>query len=290
MKIVTISNHLYQKLEVPLGLLKCCVCDWCAWVECVGLKRSHGLWRNWTGMRWEFQQLLLLDMVHVEEIRNGNEKLQNADIQQNWQAEQQAVLITPEAQHQGIEWRDNQQLLVSVIRGVDLMQCMLTEQSNAIDLMRGSIREHGSTMRQLFQRIDSNLVNLLRQATNQQRENLASPMQWQGQVDTNVDVCARPMPNPRTLHQPWEEHVNGIENDKLAKHFTRAEWGQFKFKHSWWKIAWDMILQPVQARKTSDEAIELIQAAHGPNTSVTEIIDGLQKCKKNNALHHTLYV
>ena len=58
MKITINWNCLCQKPEVPLGLLKCCICDQCAWVEHVSLKRSHSLWHNWTGMRWEYWYLL----------------------------------------------------------------------------------------------------------------------------------------------------------------------------------------------------------------------------------------
>ena len=50
---MTNLNCRYWKLEVPLGWLKCHIRECNAWMEWVALKRSRGLWRNWTSMRWE---------------------------------------------------------------------------------------------------------------------------------------------------------------------------------------------------------------------------------------------
>ena len=53
---MTNLNCRYQKLEVLLGQLKCHIHECNAWMKWVGLKRSRGLWRNRTSMRWESQQ------------------------------------------------------------------------------------------------------------------------------------------------------------------------------------------------------------------------------------------
>ena len=45
-----------------------------------------------------------------------------------------------------------------------------------------------------------------------------------------------------------------------------------------------------ESRKTSHEAIDLVQAACGPNKSVAGIMNALQRDKKNNTLYHTLRV
>ena len=42
-----------QKARNSIGMAKCHICECNAWMELVGLKRSHGLWHNRTSMRWE---------------------------------------------------------------------------------------------------------------------------------------------------------------------------------------------------------------------------------------------
>ena len=84
--------------------------------------------------------------------------------------------------------------------------------------------------------------------------------------------------------------MNGIGNDKPVKCFARVERVQVQFKCSHCKFAWNMILQLVRAGKTSKGAINLMQAAYGPNKSVTDIIDGLKKDKKQHPAPHAYSV
>ena len=98
------------------------------------------------------------------------------------------------------------------------------------------------------------------------------------------------MPNPRTLHQLWEEFEHGVGNNKPAKYFTRAERGRYKFKYSRRKIIWDLIAARIRATDTAGMAIDKIYAAYGPSSSVTTIINNYGNDKKNGTIPHQLWI
>ena len=59
------------------------------------------------------------------------------------------------------------------------------------------------------------------------------------------------MPNPRTLHQLWDECPHGIGNNKAAKCFIRAERGRYKHKCSRREIVWELISSLVRPGDTA---------------------------------------
>ena len=96
------------------------------------------------------------------------------------------------------------------------------------------------------------------------------------------------MPNPRSLHVPWEEYEFGIGGRKPAKAFTPAERGAVKFAYCRRKVVWDKIAEMVRAGHTAQVAIDLIYEVYGAATGVTNIINTMKRDRKTGghpALH-----
>ena len=109
-------------------------------------------------------------------------------------------------------------------------------------------------------------------------------------MDHARDADALLMPDPRSLHQLWNEHIHGNGDNKPAKCFARAERGQCKLKCSRRKVLWGLVSGMVRAGGTDGQAIDKICAVCGPNRSVTDVINGTRRDKRNSTLHHSLCV
>ena len=100
-------------------------------------------------------------------------------------------------------------------------------------------------------------------------------------ADRRRDNYARLCCGPKTLHQLWDEWVNGIGGGmKAIRLFTAAEWGR-RVRHlfSKRKIFWDKICEMVRAGDLAEAAIDKVYAAYGDGESVTYILRQMQKDK-----------
>jgi len=98
------------------------------------------------------------------------------------------------------------------------------------------------------------------------------------------------IPTPRSLHDLWCEYQHGIGGRKAARLFSHSERGRVKYKYSRRKVVWDLIAKLVRAGHTADAAIDMIHAAYGGSSSVTAIINGLKRDKKNGTLSSNLEI
>ena len=152
-------------------------------------------------------------------------------------------------------------------------------------------------MNQLVRRIDANpLQQLQRAARNRTRGGLfpsargrqAVPQtgQYNHQVDESFNPHAVLVPRLRTLHQLWEEYINGIGNNKPAKFFTRAERGrkETKFIYSRRRIFWKLVEKHVNRNRAANDVIDMIYTLLGPNQSPSAIIMSIRHHTKHNTL------
>jgi hypothetical protein len=98
------------------------------------------------------------------------------------------------------------------------------------------------------------------------------------------------MPTPRNLHDLWHEYMHGIGGRKAARLFSSFERGRVKFKYSRRKVVWDLVAGLVRAGHTAERAIDSIYAVYGGSISVTNIINGLKRDKKDGTLCPNLCV
>ena len=95
-------------------------------------------------------------------------------------------------------------------------------------------------------------------------------------------------PNPRTLHNLWEEYVNGIDGRKAACLFTSQERGKVKHKYYRRKVVWDCISALVRAGFTAQVAIDRIYDVYGLNAPFTRISSQLKRDTHTGNLHRSL--
>lgn len=88
--------------------------------------------------------------------------------------------------------------------------------------------------------------------------------------------------HPRTLLLLWHEFLHGLDNNKPAKDFTRAERGRVKRTYSRRKVFWDLLCRMIDAGFTELTAIDRIYFSYGRNLSVTKILDRLISDKRRN--------
>ena len=88
--------------------------------------------------------------------------------------------------------------------------------------------------------------------------------------------------HPRTLLLLWHEFLHGLDNNKPAKDFTRAERGRVKRTYSRRKVFWDLLCRMIDAGFTELIAIDRIYFSYGRNLSVTKILDRLISDKRRN--------
>lgn len=102
------------------------------------------------------------------------------------------------------------------------------------------------------------------------------------------DANATLSPNPRSLSLLWTEYIEGLGGRKPAKYFTAAERGRCKHKYHRRNVFWKAVCHMVNGGHDSRTAIDLIYNIYGEGQSVTNIINGLKRDKRNNTLHPNL--
>lgn len=194
-----------------------------------------------------------------------------------------AAVVTPPHNHgaqNNVSGHSNRQLLLSVMGGVSSLRRAITEQSNAIETMRGTINRQQRTLNSLVRKIDMNPLHRLQQQTQRARANNNNYNNGQNQVDEHIDTRARLHPRPTTMHQVWQEYVSGIGTNKPARFFTRAERGRDKHNYAKRKHAWMFIQERVDRGMSATQVIDAIYQSFGPDKSVTALINCIRQCKR----------
>jgi hypothetical protein len=106
----------------------------------------------------------------------------------------------------------------------------------------------------------------------------------------DLAMMATLMPTPRSLHDLWSEYLHGVGGRKPARLFSYTERGRSKHRYSRRKIVWDIVSGLVRQGHTSEIAIDKIYGVYGGQTSVTKIINGLKRDKKNGTLSPNLTI
>jgi Transcriptional activator of glycolytic enzymes len=97
-------------------------------------------------------------------------------------------------------------------------------------------------------------------------------------------------PRPRSLHDLWEEYVNGLDGRKPARLLAYHERGRVKHKFHRRKVVWDLISGLIRQGLTANAAIDRIYSVYGAQTSVTTIINAVKYDKKHQRLNSKLTV
>ena len=103
-------------------------------------------------------------------------------------------------------------------------------------------------------------------------------------------MLATLMPTPRSLHDLWQEYQHGVGGRKAARLFSYSERGRSKHRYHRRKIVWDLIGGLVRQGHTADASIDRIYAVYGGQTSVSNIINGLKRDRKNGTLNPNLRI
>ena len=99
------------------------------------------------------------------------------------------------------------------------------------------------------------------------------------------------MPTPRSLHDLWQEFHHGVgAGRKAARLFSYSERRRSKHKYHRRKVVWDLIAGLVRQGHMAEIGIDRIYAVYGGETSVTNIIDGLKRDKKDGTLSPNLRI
>ena len=106
----------------------------------------------------------------------------------------------------------------------------------------------------------------------------------------DLAMMATLMPTPRSLHDLWSEYLHGVGGRKPARLFSYTKRGRSKHRYSRRKIVWDTVSGLVRQGHTSELAIDKIYGVYGGQTSVTKIINGLKRDKKEGTLSPNLTI
>ena len=132
------------------------------------------------------------------------------------------------------------QVLLSLIGQTHSLRRAITEQSNSIELLRGTVSFLRRTQVRLCRRVESNPLHQLHRAASRRPappNNTPSPARRNvQQADAYVDPHAVLYPSIRNLHDLWKEYIQGIGNNKPAREFTATERGKCKCKYSRRKV------------------------------------------------------
>ena len=93
------------------------------------------------------------------------------------------------------------------------------------------------------------------------------------------------MATPRSPHDLWQEYHHGVGGRKAARLFSYTERGHSKHRYSRRKVVWDLVSRLVWMGDTAETAIDKIYAVYGGQTSVTNIINGLKRDRKDGTLN-----
>jgi hypothetical protein len=107
---------------------------------------------------------------------------------------------------------------------------------------------------------------------------------------SNIAMMSTQMPTPRSLHDLWSENLYGVSGRKPARLFSFTERGRSTRPYSRRKIVWDTISGLVRQGKTTEIPIDKIYGVYGGQTSVTKIINGLKRDKKDGILSPILTI
>ena len=177
----------------------------------------------------------------------------------------------------------------------------VTELTNSVEIMRGTLRRHDRTVSHLARKTDNNPLNLLRRAADDGNRNPQrrvtgrtntprSPERIEN-LHNGCDPRAQLSSHPRNLHILWDEHIKGLGSCKPARDFTPRERGRVKCKHCNRNHVWRLMCDLMRLGWTASEAMDKIYASFGPNKSVTQIIKAIKNCRKpGNQLPHALRV
>jgi hypothetical protein len=163
------------------------------------------------------------------------------------------------------------------------LKCVITGLKIGMERNFGIVN---GNVRRLAMQPTRNLAVLATTATNQQN---------QGGVAAHAGgdramMLATLMPTPRSLHDLWQEYEFGVGGRKAAKLFSYTERGRSKHKYHRRKIVWDLISGLVRQGHTADAGIDRIYAVYGGQTSVSNIINGLKRDKKNGTMNPNLVI
>ena len=111
-----------------------------------------------------------------------------------------------------------------------------------------------------------------------------------GTAANDLAMMATLMPTPRSLHDLWQEYLHGVGGRKPARLFSYTERGRSKHRYSRRKVVWDLVSGLVRLGYSSEVAIDRIYAVYGGQTSVTMIINGVKRDKKNGTLSPNLTI
>ena len=101
----------------------------------------------------------------------------------------------------------------------------------------------------------------------------------------DLAMMATLMPTPRSLHDLWQEYHHGVGGRKAARLFSHSERGRSKHRYHRRKVVWDLVSRLIRQGDTAETAIDKIYAVYGGQTSVTNIINGLKRDKKDGTLN-----
>ena len=101
----------------------------------------------------------------------------------------------------------------------------------------------------------------------------------------DLAMMATLMPTPRSLHDLWQEYHHGVGGRKAARLFSYSERGRSKHRYHRRKVVWDLVGRLIRQGDTAETAIDKIYAVYGGQTSVTNIINGLKRDKKDGTLN-----
>ena len=100
----------------------------------------------------------------------------------------------------------------------------------------------------------------------------------------NIVMMVRLMPMPRSLHDLWQEYHHSVGGKKPLDSYTERG-------HSYYwpsrqcKVIWDLVSSLVWMGDTAETTIDKIYPVYGGQTSVTNIMNGLKRVKRDVTLN-----
>ena len=187
---------------------------------------------------------------------------------------------------------------------VGVQSCLLSMRQENLEL-RNAINALKANTERNLQMINGNIRRIAMRPVGVVRRNVAAaaavgtvgqPPQQQEPVDDaavaggHAMMLATLMPTPRSLHDLWKEFQHGVGGRKAARLFSYTERGRNKHRYCRRKVIWDLIGGLVRQGHTADAGIDRIYAIYGGQTSVTNIINGIKRDKKNGTLSPNLTI
>lgn len=180
---------------------------------------------------------------------------------------------------------------------IGVQSCLLSMRQENLEL-RNAINVLKVNMERNLQMINGNLRRLAMRPVGVRERNAATATATTQQPvppqqDAGGDHAMMPatlMPTPRSLHDLWQEYQHGVGGRKAARLFSYTERGRSKHRYCRRKVVWDLIAGLVRQGHTAEAGIDRIYAVYGGQTSVTNIINGLKRDRKNGTLSPNLRI